>query len=243
MTFPFPIENEKTFRIDEIEFHIDNSPTDRRLSKPRSFTIVKSRPYLAFYGGLSRRIAPRSILELGIFQGGSFVLLDKLFKPRRIAALDHRPDPVGPLMEYVKGLEHRYANFGVRQSDEVQLTRIVDEQLDGTLDLVVDDASHQYDLTRRSFEILFPRLSPGGTYVIEDWAWAHSPNMPPQWANNEPLTNLVFDLVMLQGSSRLISEIRVLKPVCVVRKSATATRVPPDFWSDVAVRTRRPNRI
>ena len=35
--------------------------------------------------GLASGFLPRSILELGIFQGGSYVFLDKLFKPRRIS--------------------------------------------------------------------------------------------------------------------------------------------------------------
>ena len=37
------------------------------------------------------------------------------------------------------------------------------------LDLVIDDASHLYGPTMASFEVLFPRLRPGGLYVIEDW--------------------------------------------------------------------------
>ena len=44
--------------------------------------------------------------------------------------------------------------------DEVELT---DEP-----DPVVHDASHTYEETRASFEFLFPLLSRGGIYVIED---------------------------------------------------------------------------
>ena len=40
-------------------------------------------------------------------------------------------------------------------------------------DLIVDDASHLYRPTLASFEVLYPRLRPGGTYVIEDWAGDH----------------------------------------------------------------------
>ena len=39
---------------------------------------------------------------------------------------------------------------------------------------MIDDASHKLDLTRRSFEMLFPLLREGGVYVIEDWAAQHT---------------------------------------------------------------------
>ena len=37
------------------------------------------------------------------------------------------------------------------------------------IDVVFDDCSHNLDLTRASFDALFPFLAPGGIYVIEDW--------------------------------------------------------------------------
>jgi hypothetical protein len=39
------------------------------------------------------------------------------------------------------------------------------------LDLVIDDASHLFDETVASFNVLFPRLRPGGLFVLEDWSW------------------------------------------------------------------------
>ena len=60
------------------------------------------------------------------------------------------------------------------------LRQIVEGELADELDLVVDDASHTYEETRASFEFLFPLLSPGGVYVIEDWSWAHPPTTKRQ---------------------------------------------------------------
>ena len=59
------------------------------------------------------------------------------------------------------------------QRDRDKLEAIVAAEFDGPLDLVLDDASHLFVPTRTSFELLFPRLAPGGLYVIEDWAWEH----------------------------------------------------------------------
>ena len=38
---------------------------------------------------------------------------------------------------------------------------------------MIDDASHLYVETKASFEELFPRLRPGGLFIIEDWASGH----------------------------------------------------------------------
>jgi hypothetical protein len=79
----------------------------------------------------------------------------------------------------------------------------------------VDDASHLYRETRSTFEVLFPRLRPGGRYLIEDWGWAHYPEALWQerggWFHDRPaLTNLVVELLLIIGTSpELISDIRV----------------------------------
>ena len=91
------------FSLDGENFVIEVGPPpqDRRPSTSEAFTILKSEPYLRVYEDLASIFSPRSILELGIFQGGSYVFLDKLFKPRRMSAVDIRPQPVAPLSHYV----------------------------------------------------------------------------------------------------------------------------------------------
>ena len=70
------------------------------------------------------------------------------------------------------------------------------------LDLVVDDGSHRYKETKSSFETLLPLLRPGGTYIIEDWGWAHWPG--DVWQKSEAfpatdpaLTSLLVEVCML----------------------------------------------
>src|SRR5207248_4900316 len=86
-------------------------PKDQHPSTSEAFTIVKNEPYLRVYEELASSFSPRSILELGIFQGGSYVFLDKLFKPRRMSAVDIRPKPVAPLLDYVSRTENRFVHF------------------------------------------------------------------------------------------------------------------------------------
>jgi hypothetical protein len=78
-----------------------------------------------------------------------------------------------------------------------------------------------------SFELLFPVLSPGGIYVIEDWSWAHHPSYQSPdaaLAHRYALSNLLFEQIMLLGSTSMISEIRVWKFLYLIYKAKTAVR-------------------
>jgi len=204
---------------------------ERRLSTSDAFTIAKNEPYIRVYEELASAFSPRSILELGIFQGGSYVFLDKLFKPRRISAVEISPKPVTPLLRYVADKEGRFVHFSTSQSDRKILEHIVPNELADELDLVVDDASHIYEQTKASFEILFPLLKPGGIYAIEDWSWAHSPNYQAPdapFSKRHALSNLLFEQLMLMGSTFLISEIRVWKFLYLIHKANTALPAPDE---------------
>ncbi|MEO1104411.1 MAG: class I SAM-dependent methyltransferase, partial [Pseudomonadota bacterium] len=200
------------FELGGERFVMDNRPRDRRPSDDEAFTIVKPEQYLRLYERIARSLKPSGILELGIFEGGSYVFLDKLFEPEAISALDIRKEPVKPLMEYVARAPHRHAHFAISQSDEAALQRIVAEDLGGALDLVVDDASHIYEHTKRSFEILFPLLRPRGVYIVEDWSWAHNTGFQgadSHFADRIALTTLLYEQIALLGSTGEIAEIHV----------------------------------
>ena len=96
-------------------------------------------------------------------------------------------------------------HFSTSQSDGEILEDIVRNELGNELDLVVDDASHTYEETKASFEILFPLLQPGGIYLIEDWSWAHTPHYQApdaRFSRGHALSNLLFEQIMLMGSTR-----------------------------------------
>ena len=224
---PIAIGPEGRFSLGGENFVIEGAvpPEDRRASTSEAFTILKSEPYFRVYEDLASGFSPRSILELGIFQGGSYVLLDKLFKPHRMSAVDIKPKPVAPLLEYVADKEGRFVHFSTSQSDREVLEHIVWNELANELDLVVDDASHTYEQTKASFEILFPLLRPNGIYLIEDWSWAHHPNYQSSnapFSKHHALSNLLFEQIMLMGSTLLIAEIRVWTFLYLIRKAKTA---------------------
>lgn len=226
------------FSSEGINFVIDMSAGHRRVSDLQAFTIVKSELYLRFYEELACSFSPRSILELGVFQGGGYVLLDKLFKPERMSAVDISAKPVAPLVDYCGGLPNRFVHFATSQSDRDAIDRIVREELAGELDFVVDDASHAYEHTRASFEFLFPLLRAGGIYIIEDWGWAHAPQYQAAgapFANRPALSNLLFEQIMLLGSTGLIAEMQIFKPLCLIRKGTVAPRQPGAGKTDAEV--------
>ena len=215
------------FSLGGENFVVDMSAKARRPSTAEAFTIVKNEAYLRFYEVLASTFSPRSILELGIFEGGGYVLLDKLFNPRRMSAVEISPQPVAPLLRYVAGMENRFVHFSTSQCDREILEEIVRKELADELDLVVEDASHAYEQTKASFEFLFPLLRPGGIYMIEDWAWAHHPgyqSTDAPFSKRPALSNLLFEQLMLMGSTALIAEIRVWKFRYLIRKAETALR-------------------
>jgi predicted O-methyltransferase YrrM len=219
------IDHQGRFSFGGENFVVNVPARDQRPSTSEAFTIAKNEPYLRVYEDLASAFSPRSILELGIFQGGSYVLLDKLFNPRRMSAVEISPGPVAPLLRYVAGMENRFVHFSTSQCDREILEEIVRKELADELDLVVDDASHAYKKTKASFEFLFPLLRPGGVYVIEDWSWAHHPayqSADAPFAKGHALSNLLFEQLMLMGSTALIAEIRVWKFLCLIRKAESA---------------------
>lgn len=160
---------------------------------------------------------PKSILELGMWDGGSVAFWNECFKPKMHVGIDlmKRQDSKY-FTEYVinRHLVDKVKTYwGVDQTDSQAITKIIQNDIGGSIDLIIDDASHLYEVTKASFEILFPYLTKGGIYIIEDWAWGHwhdyqSTDHP--WANQTELTRLVFDLIELIGSTNnLISNLYV----------------------------------
>lgn len=193
------------------------------------FFVFKPRGLVEQYVSLIDELKPQHILELGIFQGGSTVFFAELARPRRVVAIDLQP--LTEIRDRVqthaaaRGFADVVRTFGeVDQANRGRLAEIVEGAFDGgALDLVVDDCSHMYEPTRASFNELFPRLRPGGAYVIEDWRWAHaelgSDHSEGLFPGEVPLTRLLFEIVLaLPAIPGLITEISIELEAAVVRR-------------------------
>jgi predicted O-methyltransferase YrrM len=139
--------------------------------------VEKPRDLVERYIAMIEEVRPTRIVELGIRRGGSTVLLSELARPEKLVTVDIEPALPPGLSRYLeqsgKGETVR-AYCGVDQSDRARLGAIVAEEFEGKpLDLVIDDASHYYEQTLASFEVLFPQIRPVGLFIIEDWPWEH----------------------------------------------------------------------
>lgn len=123
--------------------------------------------YLSTYMALAAMIGPKArILEIGVANGESLDMWLHLFPEGDVVGVDE--------------------NRNARWPDNT--TRVVADQADGRLaelvakthtdrtgafrfgfDLIIDDASHNNDLTRATWINLWPLVHPGRFYVIEDW--------------------------------------------------------------------------
>lgn len=162
-----------SFRIGDVEFVCSYEPN----STANQFFIIKSLPLVERYRDLSRRFKGTTIVELGIAEGGSTALMALEAEPAKLIAIDLETEPLEALTQFIEahGLTASVRPlYGIDQSDRKVLAEAVDRELGGApIDLVVDDCSHQLAETRSSFETLFPRLRPGGLFVIEDWNADH----------------------------------------------------------------------
>ena len=195
-------------------------------SSAKDFLVVKLPSMVEKIAALTHDLRPRNIFELGIFKGGSVVLYNEIFKPRKLVAVGLGSAPLPHLEEYIRGTsveKNVSIQLGVNQADRRRLSEICAQEFGGeALDLVIDDASHFLFETRESFRELFPRLRPGGVYVIEDWGWAHwtgdlwqRDQGGDEFRGKKPMTNLIMELAVLAAS----------KPDCVNQVSIEAATV------------------
>jgi predicted O-methyltransferase YrrM len=220
------------FAVGGTEFLVSYDPERfaHEESDARRLVVAKSRSMVARLAAEVATLRPQRIVDLGIYKGGSAALLAALARPVKLTAVELEDEPVAALEDFVA--EHRLesviaAHYGLDQGDGPQLAAAIErDHGNESLDLVVDDASHQYRSSRTSFEVLFGRLRSGGKYVIEDWAWAHFPEPRWQVAGGEfhdrpALTNLVVEILMIAGTGYgLISHVDVL------HETVTVTRGP-----------------
>jgi Methyltransferase domain len=225
--------------LDDLVFRLQHYANDNWELRDQCFLFYKIKFLIDQYAEFwSHRQAfhARNILELGVWDGGSIAFWFEYFSPDKHVGVDLQQREDSQYFKQYKtsrDLDQRIATYwGVDQGDSARLREIVQAEFKGPLDLVIDDASHMYDLTKKSFETLFPLLRPGGLYVVEDWAWSHWPEFQEPahpWSHEVPLTQLIFELVAATGSCQthessqpLISNLSLFQGFAVIERGETS---------------------
>ena len=171
----------------------------------------------------------RNLFELGTWEGGSVAFWQECFRPLKHVSVDISSGPNSEHLErYLRSriLRDRVKTYwGVNQGDVERLRSIVKGEFSEPLDLIIDDASHTYELTKSSFEALFPLLRPGGLYIIEDWSWAHWIDFVEtgQFAREIEPTEFIYELVKTAGTStRLIHNLTVFHDFVSAERSSAS---------------------
>jgi methyltransferase family protein len=214
--------DERTADVCGVRFLVSDDENEYRdeLSNADRFVMVKDVGCVKRCVERFAELKPQNLLEIGIYQGGSTVFWNLVLEPERHLALDLYDRSVEVLDEFAaSGSKHGRLDirYGLDQSDAEAVTAAVQETFgDEDIDLVIDDGSHSYAESRASFETLFPRLGPGGTYVIEDWDWAHRPLtgvLRTQLGHERPaLTNLIVELMLVCGSRSGVVDALIVEP-------------------------------
>lgn len=170
---------QRSFRLGNHDFDLTASfsdflTADQVLDADRLF-LYKTPALVGRYMDLAREQKPDTLVELGIFRGGSVAFLHLLLQPARMLALELEKERAEILDRFIRfeGVDETLrVEYGVDQADASRVDALATQHLGAgrCIDLVIDDASHLLAPTRASFETLFPRLRAGGSYIIEDFA-------------------------------------------------------------------------
>ena len=175
------------------------TPAQLDTSRPQALrfkTDKVSQGYLPAYLRIAGEIGTSGrVCEVGVWGGDSLHMWQALFPGGIAAGIDNDERATWPAGT---------VKIVASQDDESlpgQLRRISP----AGWDLIVDDASHDGVLTRKTWELLWPLVVPGGRYVIEDW-FVGLPSRQAQGYGESMLRTAESFLLMLDrpGGGRLL---------------------------------------
>jgi hypothetical protein len=219
--------HEDRITFNGVTFLLEGKADPGAQGRDKTFWIHKDRRLLDEYDRTFadyRWLHVRNFLELGIWKGGSAVLWMEALQPSKYVAIDYLDREDTPAFKaYLKerGLEDRLRTYWrTDQGDAGHLQEIVRAEFDGPLDMVIDDASHAYSLTKKSFETLFPLLGANGIYVIEDWAWQFVPELRAHYPSSEPgLHPLISELsILVVAAPEAVTRLDVRLPFLILQR-------------------------
>lgn len=129
-----------------------------------------TRTYERLLGGM--RYHPLRLLELGVWEGASLRTWRDYLPNATILAVD----------KHDRGVEVNGVEIIITGQDDPAIAER------GPFDIVIDDASHLSSLTIASFRNLWPQITRGGMYVIEDLQTSYDTKHYGSEASDNPTT-------------------------------------------------------
>src|SRR5688572_16196706 len=126
----------------DLVFRIEHARSDRWDVGDRCFAFYKTKEladqFERFWSSQSFR--PRHMLEIGIWDGGSTAFWWEHLRPEKLVAIDlMNRDDSDYFREYLARSGARITtHWRTNQADRAALRRIVEQDLDGSIDLVID---------------------------------------------------------------------------------------------------------
>ncbi len=106
------------------------------------------------------RKKPVTVLEFGVFQGGSLQMWRKYFGRRaRIVGVDINPK--------CKTLEEKGVEIYIGDQADRKFLKHLMKKI-GPVDVVIEDGGHMMDQQIHTFEEVYPHVKEGGVFLIED---------------------------------------------------------------------------
>lgn len=219
------------FEIDGLRFFCNSADYSPNQGDRYRFHVLKNKQFFAIYDDIFKNKSISNMLEVGFFDGGSTLYFLLRYDIKKMVAIDIR----GRLEPFDLAIsDHNLGDrvrvgYGVSQDSAPEIDELLLHFGGEDVDLIIDDASHLFDLSKSTFEISFPRLRAGGIYVLEDWGWAHVSATQQGGVHYEllkdhkSLANLLFLLQLLMISRPdLIESITVHSTCAVIKKGAAA---------------------
>lgn len=139
----------------------DSPPEDSAIGRifERTDRVHKLRHYLPIYEAVLAKT--ERMLEIGVDRGGSLQMWREYKPDATIVGIDINPKAA----QYDEPARDIHVRIG-DQTDAAFLQSVLDEF--GAFDTVLDDGGHNATQMIGTFQYLFPRIKPGGGYVVED---------------------------------------------------------------------------
>lgn len=162
--------------------------------------------YQEFYARHLKHLRERPfvLLEVGVQNGYSLRVWEEYFPKASIYGIDKDPQTEG------RGSDRSTVFIG-SQDDETFLDRVLSKT--GAPDVVIDDGSHVVHHQKKTFSVVFPRMSSEGIYIIEDLRTSYDRRFRTPWDQSSTAAMLADAIHTDGGPGGKLKELHVYRHI------------------------------